>query len=253
MGYICASIINIELRSDKYVQKPYPKFLHGLCYHLAGKSYSHHKYKPPKFHPFISNWNANKWGTKANIKIANIDEKLKLNILDSLERSSLLRLGYSQLTITRFAIERQENISLDLSKSIPVPNEFKINFITPTKFRTRSVQYYGTTAYPDVSLLIRSISRNLHILYGVKLTLEKQEELAKNILLINAIGYPVRSKIGRTSEYEDGFVGELHLSCVNLDEEQKRIFGMLLRTAMYTGIGHKKGYGYGHIKINRPL
>src|SRR5699024_8690288 len=118
---------------------------------------------------------------------------------------------------------------------------------------TRNLQHYGTTAYPDINLLIRSISRNLHILYGVKLDIEKQEGLAKNILLINAIGYPVRSKISRSSEYEDGFVGELHLSCINLDEEQKRIFGMLLRTALYTGIGHKKGYGYGHIKINRPM
>src|SRR5699024_2633175 len=95
--------------------------------------------------------------------------------------------------------------------------------------------------------------RNLHILYGVEISLEEQEELEKSIILLNVTGYPVSSKIDRSSKYENGFVGELHLSCKNMCEEQKQLFGMLLRTALYTGVGHKKGYGYGHIKIKRPM
>src|SRR5699024_12321871 len=73
----------------------------------------------------------------------------------------------------------------------------------------------------------------------------------KNILLINAIGYPVQAKIDKKSKYEKSFVGELHLSCINLNPKQKKLLGLLLRRAMYPGVGHKKGNGYDHIKIDR--
>ena len=252
MSFINASIIDIKIQSSESIQKPYPKYLHGLCYHLANKKGGHNKYQPPKFHPFISKWQRNKQGTEAHIKIANTDEALNQNMLETLKKSVTLRLGRNKLIVSRYGIDRQETIPLDFDNSIPVPDEFKICFMTPTKFRSRNVQYYETIAYPDINLLIRSIARNLHILHGVEVSLEQQQQMAGNILLMNAIGYPVQSKIDKNSKYESSFVGELHLSCVHLKQEQKKMLGLLLRTAMYTGVGHKKGYGYGHIKIDKP-
>ena len=251
MSYMNASIINIEILSSTSVQKPYPKYLHGLCYHLASKSGEHNQYQPPKFHPFISKWRRNKQGTEGHIKIAITDEILNQNMLKTLGKNACLRLGRHKFVISRYNVDRQETIALNLNKAMPIPDEFKICFITPTKFRSRNGQFYETIAYPDMDLVIRSIARNLHILYDVEVTLEQQKNLVKNILLINAIGYPVQAKIDKNSKYEKSFVGELHLSCINLNPKQKKLLGLLLRSAMYTGVGHKKGYGYGHIKIDR--
>ncbi|HLR41518.1 MAG TPA: CRISPR system precrRNA processing endoribonuclease RAMP protein Cas6 [Virgibacillus sp.] len=251
MNYISASIINIEIQSSELVQKPYPKYLHGLCYHLASKRGEHNKYTPPKFHPFISKWRRNKQGIEGHIKIAITDEILKQNMLETLGKNASLRLGRHKFVISRYNVDRQETVSLNVNNAIPIPDEFKICFITPTKFRSRNGQFYETIAYPDINLVIRSIARNLHILYGVEVTLEQQKNLVENVLLINAIGYPVQARIDKSSKYENSFVGELHLSCINLNLEQKKLLGLLLRSAIYTGVGHKKGYGYGHIKVNR--
>ncbi len=254
MKHINASIIQIELQSDKYVQKPYPKYLHGLCYHLAGESYPHEKFSPPMFHPTIVKWRGHRaWGTQATIKIYSLSQELTLNIMQSLVKAYTLRLGNEELQIKSYSIEKQEQIPLEVSVSKPVPSEFKINFNTPTKFRTRNTENYVTKAYPDLKLLIRSLARNLHILHDVKISLAEQEELINNISLINAIGHPVQVKIDRSSSFDQSFIGELHISCRKLNEKQKKLFGMMLRTAKYSGVGHKKGYGFGHIQIKRPF
>ncbi|MFD1848935.1 CRISPR system precrRNA processing endoribonuclease RAMP protein Cas6 [Oceanobacillus bengalensis] len=253
MKYINASIIQIELQSDKYVKKPYPKYLHGLCYYLAGKDYPHEKYRPPMFHPSIMKWKGNKeWGTHAIILISSINKDLTSNILQSLEKVNVLRLGFNEMQLKTFTIQKQETIPLDAKVTIPVPDEFKISFNTPTRFRTRETDHYITKAYPELNLLIRSMARNVHILYGVKIGLKEQEELTNSIMLIDVIGYPIQAKIDRKSEFEDCFIGEIHISCRKLNQEQKKLFGILLRTAKYSGVGHKKGYGFGQIQIKRP-
>lgn len=252
--HIDASIIQIELQSDKYVQKLFPKYLHGLCYHLAGENYPHEKYLPPMFHPVIAKWRGNgAGGTQATIKIHSLSQELTSNIMQSLEEAHVLRLGHEELGIKRYSIEKQENIPLDVCNAKPVPDEFKINFNTPTKFRTRNSEHYETKAYPELKLLIRSLARHLHILYAVQISLEEQKELINNISLINAIVYPVQAKIDKNYPFDNSFIGELHISCRNLNEKQKKLFGMMLRTAKYSGVGHKKGYGFGHIEITRPL
>ena len=225
MKSINASIIQIELRSDKYVPKPYPRYLHGLCYYLAGNDYPHEKYRPPMFHPSVVKWRGNKeWGTHATILISSIDKKLTSNILQSLEEANVLRLGHCEMQIKTFSIQKQETIPLDAKVTVPVPDEFKISFNTPTRFRTRETEHYITKAYPDLKLLIRSLARNLHILYDIKISLKEQEELSNSILLINVIGYPMQAKIDRKSVFEDSFIGEIHMSCRKLSQKQKKLF-----------------------------
>lgn len=250
---ITATTIQIQLKSDKYIEKPYPKSLHGLCYHLAGENYPHNDHLPPMFHPFINNWKASKqWGTKATIRISNVDEKLTRNMLQTLAKVKKIRLGSMDLTIDDVTLVKQETIPLDVNATSPVPDEFKLKFDTPTKFRSRSNCTYATKAYPDIQLFIRSVARNLHLLFGVKMNLEEQDNLIANIDLMNAIGYPIHSKIERNVSSDNSFIGELHLNCQRLTLEQKKMFGLLLKTAKYTGVGHKKGYGFGHIQIKRP-
>lgn len=254
MGNIFASAIKIELRSDKYVPKPYPKHLHGLCYNLAGDDYPHKKYYPPMFHPAILKWKRNKeGGTDAIVLLSSYSKELTNSILQSLEKIDALRIGYGELQLIKIVIQKQETIPLNIEKSIPVPDEFKIRFTTPTRFRTRETEHYMTKAYPDLKLFIRSMARNLHILYGVKISLKEQDELTNKTMLVNVIGYPVQAKIDRKSAFEDSFIGEIHISCRELSHEQKALFGMLLRVAKYSGVGHKKGYGFGHIQIKRPI
>lgn len=252
MKNLTASIIHIELQADKYVQKPYPKYLHGLCYHLAGEHYPHPKFSPPEFHPYIKKWkSSSQWGTKATIEIGCINNDLTFAFLETLKDSSTLRLGSQELKVASYQVVKQENISLDRSLAIPVPKDFKISFATPTKFRTRGIQTYETKAYPDIRLMIRSLARNLHILYDVRTSKEELERLIDNIILVNAIGHPVQSKIDKKATYDNSFIGEIQLSCEKLSEDQLKLFGLLLKTARYTGVGHHKGYGYGHIEIKR--
>lgn len=249
---IVASIIEVELSSDKYVRKPYPAALHGLCYYLAGEDYPHKKFMPPFFHPFIMNWKSGKWGTKVILQITSMDIELTERMLNSLQSLRDIRLGHGNLLIERFNLIKQEDIPLDPEQAVPVPNEFKIEFVTPTRFRTFKIDRYLSKAYPDLRLFIRSAARQLHLLYGVEIGLEEQEKLIQGIEIIHVVGYPVQVKIDAKAPYDDSFIGEMHLVCTKLSEKDKRLFGLLLKTAKYFGIGHKKGYGNGHIKIKRP-
>lgn len=252
MESIVASTIQIELKSESYVYKPYPKHLHGLCYFLAGKDYPHVKYRPPEFHPFIRQWNSSKLdGTEAIIQIQCIGEALTYAMLHTLDTTRELWLGHGSLKITHYSLNKQEVLPLNHLQATPVPTEFKLVFLTPTRFRTFQVDRYHTKAYPDLRLLIRSMARSIHILYNVKISINEQEELIRSISIINVIGYPVDVKIDRYSKYDDSFVGEIHLSCHQLSDEQRRLFGMLLKVAKYSGVGHKKGYGFGHIELKR--
>lgn len=253
MNPIHASVIKIEIQSNSYVQKPYPYELQGLCYHLAGSNYKHEKHLPPKFHPYLAEWKSNsKFGTKATLKISSISEELTDGILRSLELTEVIRIGQKELPLVGFTVEKQELVSLEVEHSKPAPDEFKINFQTPTKFRTRASNSYSTRAYPDLKLFLRSAARNLHIQFGLKISLEEQDQLVEQIRLVNAIAYPVKVKCERKEPIQDSFIGEVHLDCRNLDMQQKKLLGLLMKSVKYTGVGHKKGYGLGHIQIKRP-
>lgn len=251
---IKATTIRIDLQSDSFVQKPYASNLHGFCYHLAGENYHHPKYRPPSFHPYIKRWTSSKYGTDATILLSSIDERLTLIMLHNLENLKEIRLGHGTLNVVSFSIEKQEVIELDTKKATPVPNEFKILFSTPTTFRTRkpSSAFYESRAYPSLTYLVRSLSRYLHILFEKEISLEDQDELVEKITLVDAIAYPVQSRINRSSPLADYFIGEVHLICDRLSEEQKKLFGLLLKVAKYVGVGYKTGYGYGHIMIKKP-
>lgn len=250
------SNIEIIIYSNNRRGKPFFKSLHGLSYNLAGKDYPHIHNSPPKFHPVIKKWNTNKEGTNATLSLKTVDEDLLNNIVNSLKENDNIHIGKNEFKVKEYKIIKQEHI--DFNGEIPsLPNYFKIDFKTPTTFRTKNngepMTDYQTIAFPDIHFMIRSMARNAHKLFGFECTLEEQRNIADKIIIFNSVILPQQVRLAVNMPIIDTFMGYIHLDISELNYNQKQTLGKLLKVSTYTGVGFKKGFGLGDIQITRPI
>lgn len=246
----------IKIHSDNCVPYPYFEYLHGLCYELAGDDYPHEENKPPAFHPFIVEWEANyHHGTFAVIEISSLNEHLTNQMIRNIRNTKTLHLGNEDYKIVYFSIKKQENIPIVLNHyQHKIANEFKLSFVTPTRFlsREQTNENYDSIAFPDLTYFIRSIAIYLHKLFNVRITLKSQDELINDLKITQVLANPIKIKVYSDEDEIDGFIGYVQLSTKDLSEKSKNLLSFLLKIAKYSGVGHKRGYGMGHIQVLRP-
>lgn len=248
-----ASKIQITIKSEGYHHKPYPRQLHGLCYGLAGEDFVREKI--PVFHPIIKDWKANSYGTNGVLIISNVSDHFSACVLKGLSETETLRLGSVTYEITSYEIIQTKILPVKTYDAKPVPDEIWITFNTPTVFRSsnRTLGDHQTFAYPDLKQFLLSISNQLLWLKNKTqpyAPFKEIERILSKVHIVDITNHPVAAKL----EHKDNrplstFIGNMHLLCHDLDEDDKKILGYLLTWGKWLGVGWKSGYGFGNLTV----
>jgi len=251
---ISLSTIIIEGITNRRRNKPYPKSLHGLCYELAGRNYEHKHNVPSPFQPVIKKWNKIAKGTEVAIEIRIVDNEFYNAVIKRLDKSEYFILGSTEFEITN--IKATKDLLLDFKNNVPpLPDVFKIRFDSQTVFSQMEVTDNGIIYHSiddiNMKLFLHSICKFLQNRFNYKTDFDIVNNIAKKSIIINQSIQPVQVTATQSYSKEKAVYGHLTLKITDLNEEEKQLLGKLVKLASYVGVGHKKAFGYGKVRLER--
>jgi len=253
---VIGSSIEVILSSDKYQNKPYPADLHGLCYNHAGADFPHEDFRAPVFHPFLDKWKASHaYGVNATLMIQSTSELFTSRILHYLGQQDFIYLGSGKFKVKKVNLVKSVELPITIDGANLIPTEFILSFVNPTTFRQKNEKTgkHETVALPEVSRILKSLSKTTYQLQGIYISLEELETIIDKINILATQVFPVQAKVKKTYNTEKWFIGDVHLYCGHLTERERKVVGLLFQWGKMTGIGYNKGAGFGRVKMKRRL
>lgn len=247
-GMVLASKINLELTTNRKGLRIYPINLHSICYNMAGPEYPHPMNIPPVFQPVVTRFEETNNCTNVKLEISSIDEKFSALFMNNVKNKRVVYCGHIPLSVKKIWLDRHELLptSPEAIREI-LPNVFEIHFITPTVFQKEGRIFY---VMPSLLSMMMSVGRNLGILFGIKLPRDIIRSINKKIGITSA---NIRTETVLTGIADDqeipAFTGNIELSLHHLNDEEKRTLTFLLKWAEWMGVGKRRGYGLGAIRV----
>lgn len=252
---VIGATIYVELQSHHYVPKPYPADLHGLCYKQAGKDFPHIEGQVPVFHPTIISWTKKDEGIRAVISIQSVNEIFTTRVIHYFNQNKNIRLGKGYFDVLSVELVETKELPTDAKEVSPLPDIFQIKFITPTSFRRmiwdseNNRQKGISIAFPDMKMFVRSISKAIYQLEGIKTDIKQLNRIAAGINPISIEAHPMLVQFNAKQGKRNAFIGEVKLYTGELDLEDRKLLSLLCQWGEQIGVGHMKGAGFGKINI----
>mgnify|MGYP001164604940 CR=1 FL=1 len=252
---VIGATIHVELQSHHYVPKPFPRDLHGLCYKQAGKDFPHVDNQSPVFHPYIVSWKRWDEGIRAVIAIQSIDEAFTSRAIHYFNKNKKIRLGKELFNVLSVDLKDTKALPTSIEEVKPVPSTFRIEFHTPTSFRKiiwdeeKNKKRGMSIAYPDMKMFVRSISKAIHQVEGIKTDIQQLNRIATELVPVSIEAHPMLVQFQPTQETKNAFVGEVKLFTGSMSLEDRKLLSLLVQWGEQMGVGHMKGAGFGKIKV----
>ncbi|WP_050698055.1 CRISPR system precrRNA processing endoribonuclease RAMP protein Cas6 [Anaeromassilibacillus senegalensis] len=162
----------------------------------------------------------------------------------------LLRGGEKQIRIRR--AEQEPFLTADTVEqcftALEIPTSYKMNFLTPTTFKTE--EHYAL--YPTAELIVKSAVARFAQL-GSDVVLEDEKVIAQLAGAAKITTYSLHAKKYRMkASCVQGFTGWVRLA-IHGPEPMRRLFRLLMNAAPLTGIGIKTALGMGGCKVEETF
>src|SRR5699024_9513578 len=234
--------------------KPHPKSLHGLCYELAGRNYVHKHNIPSPFQPTIKKWQRHSRGTNVEIEIRMVDDQFMESVIKRLSESNYFILGSTEFELIDCSLSKDATIKMD--GSVPVlPDLFTIKLLSPTLFSKQRVTSTGIV-YENIRVMnmkhyLHSICKYLHARFGYQTDFDMVDNIAKKTKVNYEKFEPIELRTRSSYKTDKAIHGEMTVNIKDLSIEEKLLLGKLVKLSTYVGVGQKKAFGYGQVRLER--
>lgn len=240
--------------TNEEVSGVYPKCLSDFCHKISEMKYANNFNVP--FQPFINQLEQKYRKTNIEIEIRIIDNNYLDMILKYLESSKTINLGSTEFDITDIKIKK-DNV-IDLNGSVPLlPEIFTVKFESQTLFKKERQTSIGVIQedvhYLDKELFINYLYKDLKDRFNFNLPNNIINNITNKIIVISE-----SSQVFDVYETEDAnskdvcVAGYQTFNIKNLNKNEIQALGKMLKIATYSGVGEKKDFGYGKVRLERP-
>lgn len=149
-----------------------------------------------------------------------------------------------EIKVKSFFIKKSsfEKLFLEVSEK---KNKNKLNFITPTSFKSNGV----THIFPSINTLLLGVINKINI-HSDNIKLGDEEILKEFLEKVYISDYNLRTQNFHLEKIKiKGFIGNMSLKVKGKNETLEQILDFLILASEYTGFGIKTSLGMGGIKI----